>query len=621
MGDVYAQVEELTNEATKLSESERTHEALKKFQSALRLAKECQPRGDAYGTCLFNAGVCMVALERYDEALDTLKELLSFWANALDSEDQEKIRMFADAHSHIATCCYARKRPSEAVRHLREALLGYEAMADTKNDEIALVCSQLALCLQEQSRFSEALDYIQRVIECANEVEDNRLVSDSYRQKALILGRSKDNFSDAWKSLELAQNACDKIKDPSVKSSMYFSLGGAFISLKISDEAEICFTKALDALRSTNHSQNSRNQSEEASLLQNIGAARNLMGKYDKSLEYHKEAIDVYMSLGQRPKQVHCMLNLGFAYTKLEQYDEAMDVLSKASELAETCGDKEVEFSVLENLGTVQYCHRKFDEAVETFQKALCAVGCVSHLTNGTQANDVSQRIVSKLSDAINMREKQKARAATEQRLHSSSPHSSRVTPENTQVSTVSLVTSQEPASSKHHVAKYPHPSHKTNVVNGKRGNSEDETTASEESESEEEEEEDKPSLSTQSSLPRAISGGPTVGTKMKLEQRFKHFEGLSDSSENLQTPLSQSTPRPMASKGEQNSAVTKRQHVVVQEGSLATGERRRVGGRLNNKLPRHQQPAVLKPVAEDAGSVNTQTTDEVKSSRVCIIL
>jgi tetratricopeptide (TPR) repeat protein len=554
----------------------------------------------------------MVTLERYDEALDTLKELISVWPNALDSTDSETIRVFADAHWHMATCCYARKRSSEAVRYLREALLGYEALK-TKSNEIALVCSQLALRLQEQSRFSEALDYIQRVIECANELDDNRLLSDSYRQKALILSRSKDSLSDACDCLESAQNACDKIDNPSIQSSMYSSLGNAFISLKIPDKAEICFTKALNAMRSRNSSQNSLNQNEEASLLQNIGAARNLMEEYDKSLECHKEAIDIYSSLGQRAKQLHCMLNLGFAYTKLEQYDEAMDVLSKASELAETCSDKEMEFTVLENLGTVQYRNRKFDEAVQTFQKALCAVGCVSQLTKGRQATDISERIVGKLSDAINMREKQKARAAIQERLQST--HSSQETPENTQLSTVNCSTPQQSASSKQ------------GLQTGRQGNSEEETTDNSESDESEDSKDGSPSLSIQlqSSLPKAISGGPTVGTKMKLEQRFKHLEGLSDNNQKFNpqtsTPLFQSTPKPVSSKGEQDLTARQRirqEPVVVQEGTLATGERRRVGGRLKNMA---RQQGVLEPVAEDATSVNTQTTVDSKTSSVCIIL
>lgn len=627
-------MEQLTNEATKLSESDNTGESLEKFQSALRLARECQQGGDIYGTCLFNTGVCMVTLERYGEALDVLKELLSIWSNALESEEQEKIRMFADAHSHMATCCYAQNRSGEAVTHLRQALVAYEAMKPNIKTEIAMICQQLALRLQEQSRYSEALDFIQRVIECAREVGDHQLVANSYREKALILARNK-NLTDATDSLELAQICCDKIEEKSTQSSTYSSLGDACISIKMSDKAAVCYTKALDALRIANNSQTPSSQSEEASLLQNIGAARNLMEDYDGSLSFHREAMALYASLGQRQKQVHCMLNLGFACTKLEQYGEATAVLLETRDLSDKCHDKEMEFSVLENLGTAQFCDRKFAEAVESFQKALCAIGCVSQLTSGARTDEVSQRIVGKLSDAISMREQEKTKKVIKQNASSSSFHSNHRDSGDDHVTTESHLTS-EPSSSKRHVS-YDRvhdgagTSHMTTAVDENEeqeeedeGEEEESTDMSGSEESESEVDEPALSASAQSPLPNTLSGGPTIGTKLKLEQRFKHFESLSDDRQMPATPVSHSTPRLKTVKQEEQPEVNKpeQKHVIVREGSLATGEnQRRVGGSVSSSVSRQRQVAMLETVSEDNGSVDTQTTVETKTSSICVIL
>lgn len=614
MGDVYAQLEQLTKEALKLSESGHTSEALGKFQDALRLSKECQSESDAFGTCLFNAGVCMTTLENYDEALSTLKSAVALWPNVLECKDEEKIRMFADAHLHMATCCYALNRAGEAMPQLRQSLLGYESLQPNSKKDIAMVCWQLTCRLEEQCRYSEALDFVQRVVECATDLEDHCLLARAYREKTLILSKNKERPIDVSEFLELAQASCDAIEDVFVQSEVFSSIGDAYVSLKMSEKAEACFSKALDALRTNTNEKSSSYHSKEASLLQNVGAARNLMEKYEESIQFHKEAMDLHASLGQRQNQIHCMLNLGYAHTMLKQYNEAANVLANAAEVAGKCRDKELEISVLENLATAQYCDGMFEEAVDSFQKALCALGCVSRLSNGAQANEVSQRIVGKLSDAISMREEKRTKNIVKQNTTFSSSHSNQVNFENSKVDiaeshTPIVTTSQERKSS----------SLGSTSSDDEGGNSNNEESSSSSSvDVSESEQEPLPSKQLQPSLSSTLSGGPTVGTKIKLEQRLKQLESSLESPHTPTTLLSHSTPKLKTERLEgQFDVRRKQQQHVVQEGCLATGEnirRVRAGAGQN-------QTATLETVKEDNGSISTNTTVESKTSSVCVFL
>ena len=69
-----------------------------------------------------------------------------------------------------------------------------------------------------------------------------------------------------------------------------------------------------------------------AACYNNIGAVYHSLDQYDKALEYHQKALDIYLEvLGEKHKEVAtCYALIGFFYQYFNQYAEALEYLQNA---------------------------------------------------------------------------------------------------------------------------------------------------------------------------------------------------------------------------------------------------------------------------------------------------
>ncbi len=94
---------------------------------------------------------------------------------------------------------------------------------------------------------------------------------------------------------------------------------------------------------------------------------------YQKSIEFYKNAFDIYDELKQVQEQITCLKGIGNSLIKLNQYDEACDTILECSAL---CSDNNDLISLLDCLGNliqIYETQENWDIVYELYKKSLNA--------------------------------------------------------------------------------------------------------------------------------------------------------------------------------------------------------------------------------------------------------
>ena len=177
-----------------------------------------------------------------------------------------------------------------------------------------------------------------------------------------------------------------------------FLHGISFSQLQKYDRAKKCFEEALPL------AQSSGEKKKEAVIRQNLGAAYNFVGEYQRAISFHKSAADMYARLQNRNSQGQCYANLAYAYSQLGDLMKSKQAFDHALLAAEDTDDNRTTWQVSEGLGSVAFNERNYDVAIEFFKKALGVLA--ARESNITAQN----RIVEKLKQALEAQIKERER-------------------------------------------------------------------------------------------------------------------------------------------------------------------------------------------------------------------
>jgi tetratricopeptide (TPR) repeat protein len=100
-----------------------------------------------------------------------------------------------------------------------------------------------------------------------------------------------------------------------------------------------------------------------------MGTCYDILGQYEKSLECHKQALDIFRKQGQEEYIASVFNNIGLAYHRLGQYGKAIEYYQQSLKIS---GKLRKDISnVLNNIGKIYHAWGKYNEAIWYFQQAL----------------------------------------------------------------------------------------------------------------------------------------------------------------------------------------------------------------------------------------------------------
>ena len=101
--------------------------------------------------------------------------------------------------------------------------------------------------------------------------------------------------------------------------------------------------------------------------------------------------------------EAKCHCNLAFAYTQLKNYPSASESFKKALSNAKSANNHYLQFQAAEGLGAVHYQLEEYSEAVEYFNQALVVLDNIQQDTGIAR-----ERVMEKLSDALEALQKER---------------------------------------------------------------------------------------------------------------------------------------------------------------------------------------------------------------------
>jgi tetratricopeptide (TPR) repeat protein len=112
---------------------------------------------------------------------------------------------------------------------------------------------------------------------------------------------------------------------------------------------------------------------EKARVLTLLGYSQRALGEYERSLEFHQQALDIARSAGDKACEIANFNHLSRTYVQQKNYAEAINYSQRALILSRQTGDKTGEANALVNLGysEVMQAQQQEQNEPETYEMAI----------------------------------------------------------------------------------------------------------------------------------------------------------------------------------------------------------------------------------------------------------
>ncbi|WP_066378814.1 tetratricopeptide repeat protein [Anabaena sp. CA = ATCC 33047] len=232
--------------------------------------------------------------------------------------------------------------------------------------------TQRELTLSDWVEISIILQYLQRGLvswfdqQTYNIQAGSKLSISTFLTFAVIWSQ----LASGWQSQTVYSNAASQIMLQILRTfaqRAYFPLyGGIFASFSGS-----YLRDALDYLDEP-LSKVARTQ-EKARILTLLGYSQRALGQYQRSIQFHEQALEIARNAGDRPCEIANLNHLSRTYVQEQNYTEAINQSQRALMLSRQTGDRTGEANALVNLGYSEVMQAQKLEQVEpeTYQMAI----------------------------------------------------------------------------------------------------------------------------------------------------------------------------------------------------------------------------------------------------------
>jgi tetratricopeptide (TPR) repeat protein len=105
---------------------------------------------------------------------------------------------------------------------------------------------------------------------------------------------------------------------------------------------------------------------EKARILTLLGYSQRALGQYERSIQFHQQALEIARNAGDRPCEIANLNHLSRTYVQEKNYTEAINNSQRALMLSRQAGERTAEANALVNLGYSEVMQAQKLEQVET---------------------------------------------------------------------------------------------------------------------------------------------------------------------------------------------------------------------------------------------------------------
>jgi tetratricopeptide (TPR) repeat protein len=253
------------------------------------------------------------------------------------------------------------KEQQFAVTAHQEAIRRYQVQSDQLGEMRSL--QSLSSFLDNQSRYAEAIPYLQNSFKIAQKLKDLLWQGSALR----MLGSLHRRLGEYQQAIDFEKQALEiyrEISDQWGEAACLMSLGSVYGNLKQYHQELICQQRALEIQREI------RDRTGEGATLGNIGNAYTNLGEPARAIEFYQQALEVQREVGNRMFESNTLTGLGDAYHRLERYDQAIDFYKQALNLKRAIGDLYGEAATLFNWARTLKKLGDSWQAVQYYQQA-----------------------------------------------------------------------------------------------------------------------------------------------------------------------------------------------------------------------------------------------------------
>jgi CHAT domain-containing protein/Tfp pilus assembly protein PilF len=329
------------------------------------------------GIILFSFLLCFVEVRSQEMRANQSKELAQALINA--KTDQERKALLVEKRSLLTKELFdelsARAKElyvngnnlqalsvSKLIMELAEQI--DDSQVELRLGTIAAALNRIGLIYQIQSNYSEALEYYQRGLVIAKELNDKQKIA------AFIgnIGNLYDSLGDKAKALENYNKSLsifEELGDRIGIGKTLNNIGKIYSEEGKEEKAFEYFNKYLNINRELN------NKEGISIALNNMASFYEMRGNYAQALEYYQKSLNIEEEFGDRDSIAIELNNLGILYRKLGNYTHSLELHKRALKLEEEIGNKQVIPIILNCIGTIYTIQDNHTQALGYYQKAL----------------------------------------------------------------------------------------------------------------------------------------------------------------------------------------------------------------------------------------------------------
>lgn len=392
------EVEKFSKLGTQDLQNNHPERALESFKYAFKRSRELEDDGYTERACAFNLGAVYIALGNGKKGIEILNK-------ALPPDNTREGRSNGDLFFNLGLGYENVGNSEEAVRNFKKALEEYKVERDNVQMEAETLEKLGQLYLKTKNRFAvDTFDQLAQAYDILKNPAKQLWALTEKANQQFANGLEEEAEKSAEECLKLAENCGSSVNIGTILND----LGLIFTQRQKYDRAVSCFESALPMVEGP-----SGDGKQLAVIFQNLGATFNFLGNYQRAVEYHEKAADMYAKLRNRTSQGQCFANMAFAYSQLGDIHNAGEAFLHAFQAAKDSDDKRTQWQVCEGLGAVWFNHKNIKKAVEYFQKALTLVA------SSEPSNTVAQnRIVAKITLALQNQVQKESAPVVEKASH-----------------------------------------------------------------------------------------------------------------------------------------------------------------------------------------------------------
>ncbi|MGD2026945.1 MAG: adenylate/guanylate cyclase domain-containing protein, partial [Anaerolineales bacterium] len=232
---------------------------------------------------------------------------------------------------------------------------------------------------QALEKFTYALENL-----CGRDDRKPELRTAEFNRKIANIFERQSEYDIAFEWLEKGLQQLEQ-DDATIEAARIYLLGtGIYRRLGQNDEAELWCQKSLEI---ASQIESREGQQAVGQAYYNLGGIENRRGDLQRSVEYHRQSLEVYQEIEDVIGQARAYTNLGVTYSDLGEWEQAVEAYNKSLEINQQIGDIQREGFLANNLANVHLYRGEWDQAAQLFK----------------QSNGIWKRIGSPFPDAVTL--------------------------------------------------------------------------------------------------------------------------------------------------------------------------------------------------------------------------